>query len=138
MILNALYGTAVAKARGIEDPKVGILNVDGAQIVYRSLKQLEENGYEIAFGSTVRQEGGSILRGNDLIAGSVDVCVTDTLTGNVLVKVFSAYNTGGNYESLGWGYGPSVGEDWPYVISIISRASGSVIANAIILRPKLH
>ena len=132
MILNAIYGTAVAKARDIEYPKVGILNVDGAQIVYRSLKRLEENGYEITFGSTVRQEGGSILRGNDLIAGSVDVCVTDTLTGNVLVKVFSAYNTGGNYESLGWGYGPSVGEDWPYVISIISRASGApVIANAI-------
>jgi len=74
-----------------------------------------------------RQAGRrSILRGNDLIYGAVDVCVTDTLTGNVLVKVFGAYNTGGNYESLGWGYGPSVGEDWPYVISIISRGLWSL------------
>ena len=132
MILNAIYGIAVAKAKGIKDPTVGILNVDGAQLVYRSLKKLAEQGYGITFGSSVRQDGGPILRGNDLISGAVDVCVTDTLTGNVLVKVFGAYNTGGNYESLGWGYGPSVGEDWPYVISIISRASGAcVIANAI-------
>lgn len=132
MVLNAIYGIAVAKARGIKDPKVGILNVDGAQLVYRSLKRLAEQGYGITFGSSLRQDGGPILRGNDLIAGSVDICVTDTLTGNVLVKVFGAYNTGGNYESLGWGYGPSVGEDWPYVISIISRASGAcVIANSI-------
>jgi len=132
MVLNAIYGIAVAKARGIKDPKVGILNVDGAQLVYRSLKRLAEQGYGITFGSSLRQDGGPILRGNDLIAGSVDICITDTLTGNVLVKVFGAYNTGGNYESLGWGYGPSVGEDWPYVISIISRASGAcVIANSI-------
>lgn len=132
MVLNAIYGIAVAKARGIKDPKVGILNVDGAQLVYRSLKRLAEQGYGITFGNSLRQDGGPILRGNDLIAGSVDICVTDTLTGNVLVKVFGAYNTGGNYESLGWGYGPSVGEDWPYVISIISRASGAcVIANSI-------
>ncbi|MBC7322318.1 MAG: glycine reductase [Acetomicrobium sp.] len=134
MVLNAIYGIAVAKARGIEKPEVGILNVDGAQMVYRSLRKLAEGGYDITFGSSVRSDGGPILRGNDLIAGSVDVCVTDTLTGNVLVKIFSAYNTGGNYEALGWGYGPSVGEGWPYVISIISRASGAhVIANAIYL-----
>nr|WP_274703229.1 glycine/sarcosine/betaine reductase complex component C subunit alpha [Acetomicrobium hydrogeniformans] len=132
MVLNAVYGIAVAKARGIKKPEVGILNVDGAQMVYRSLRKLAEGGYDITFGSSVRSDGGPILRGNDLIAGSVDVCVIDTLTGNVLVKIFSAYNTGGNYEALGWGYGPSVGEGWPYVISIISRASGAhVIANAI-------
>ncbi|KRT35739.1 glycine/sarcosine/betaine reductase complex component C subunit alpha [Acetomicrobium hydrogeniformans] len=132
MVLNAIYGVAVAKARGIKKPEVGILNVDGAQMVYRSLRKLAEGGYDITFGSSVRSDGGPILRGNDLIAGSVDVCVTDTLTGNVLVKIFSAYNTGGNYEALGWGYGPSVGEGWGYVVSIISRASGAhVIANAI-------
>ncbi|SDX63311.1 Fatty acid/phospholipid biosynthesis enzyme [Acetomicrobium thermoterrenum DSM 13490] len=132
MVLNAIYGIAVAKARGIKKPEVGILNVDGAQMVYRSLRKLAEGGYDITFGSSVRSDGGPILRGNDLIAGSVDVCVTDTLTGNVVVKIFSAYNTGGNYEALGWGYGPSVGEGWGYVVSIISRASGAhVIANAI-------
>ena len=73
-----------------------------------------------------------MLRGNDILAGAVDVCVTDTLTGNVLMKMFSAYNTGGSYEALGWGYGPSAGEGWRQVVSIISRASGApVIAGAV-------
>ncbi|MFP4481429.1 MAG: glycine/sarcosine/betaine reductase complex component C subunit alpha [Thermovirgaceae bacterium] len=132
MVLNALYGVAVAKSAGIENPTVGILNVDGAQTVYRSLIQLKEKGYDLRFGESVRKDGGAVLRGNDILAGAVDVCVTDTLTGNVLMKLFSAYSTGGSYESLGWGYGPSVGKNWKHVVSIISRASGApVIANAI-------
>ena len=66
------------------------------------------------------------------MAGAVDVCVTDTLTGNVLVKMFSSFNTGGSYEATGWGYGPSCGEKWKKVVSIISRASGApVIAGAL-------
>jgi len=132
MIMNALYGIAVAKSIGIENPALGILNVDGAQMVYRSLKELNEKGYPVRFGESVRKDGGAVLRGNDILCGAVDVCVTDTLTGNVLMKFFSAYSTGGTYESLGWGYGPSVGKDWDHVVSIISRASGApVIANAI-------
>lgn len=132
MVFNALYAIAVAKSTGIENPTVGILNLDGAQTVYRCLRELAEKGYDICFGESVRKDGGAVLRGNDIIAGAVDVCVTDTLTGNVLVKLFSAYSTGGSYESLGWGYGPSVGKNWKYVVSIISRASGSpVIANSI-------
>ncbi|MBQ4418596.1 MAG: glycine reductase, partial [Synergistaceae bacterium] len=74
----------------------------------------------------------SVLRGNDILTGAVDICVTDTLTGNVLVKMFSSFTTGGSYESTGWGYGPSCGEGWKYVVSIVSRASGApVIANAL-------
>jgi len=58
--------------------------------------------------------------------------VTDTLTGNVLIKMFSAFTTGGGYESTGWGYGPSVGSEWPLIVSIISRASGApVISGAL-------
>lgn len=132
MVLNAVLGVAVAKALGKEDPTVGILNVEGAQTVFRALSQLRENGYKVTYGESVRKDGGAILRGNDLLAGAVDVCVTDTLTGNVLMKLFSSFTTGGAYESAGWGYGPSVGEGWPHVISIISRASGApVIARAL-------
>ena len=40
------------------------------------------------------------MRGNDLLAGAPDVMVTDTLTGNIFMKVFSSFTTGGNYESL--------------------------------------
>lgn len=132
MVRNALYGIAAAKSIGIQNPTVGILNVDGAQLAYKALTTLKEKGYPITFGASVRQDGGSILRGNDILAGAVDVCVADTLTGNVLMKMFSSYTTGGSYESMGWGYGPSAGEGWNKVISIISRASGvPVIAGAL-------
>ena len=69
--------------------------------------------------------------GNDLLIGT-DVMITDTLTGNLLMKVFSSYSTGGSYESLGFGYGPGIGEDYERIILILSRASGTpVVANAI-------
>jgi betaine reductase len=132
MLKNAIFGIAVGKALGKPEPKVGILNVEGAQTVFRALSQLKGAGYAVTYGESVRKDGGAILRGNDILAGAVDVCVADTLTGNVLMKLFSSFTTGGSYESLGWGYGPSVGEGWPHVISIISRASGApVIANAL-------
>ncbi len=132
MLRNAIYGVAVARALGNTDPSVGILNLEAAPSVQRALQKLKEKGYALRFGSSVRADGGALLRGNDILAGAADVCVTDTLTGNVLMKVFAAYSTGGAYESAGWGYGPSVGEGWPHVVSIISRASGApVIANAL-------
>ncbi len=132
MLYNAVYGIAVAKALGIENPSLGLLNLDAAPQVLRALGRMAEKGYSITFGQSQRKDGGSLLRGNDLLAGAVDVCVCDTLTGNVLTKVFGAFTTGGDYEAMGWGYGPSVGENWTKVVSIISRASGSpVIAQAI-------
>ena len=132
MLRNAIYGIAVAKALGIKNPTVGILNVDTAQPVVRALTHMKDKGYDITFGSSVRADGGSVLRGNDILTGAVDVCVTDTLTGNVLVKMFSSFTTGGSYEASGWGYGPSCGEGWKNVVSIVSRASGApVIANAL-------
>lgn len=132
MLLNAIYGIALAKALGIKSPTLGVLNLDAAPTVQRALSRLKENGYSLQFGSSVRADGGALLRGNDLLAGELDVCVTDSLTGNVLLKLFAAYTSGGAYESMGWGYGPSVGENWDHIISIISRASGApVIANAL-------
>ncbi len=111
---------------------VGVLNLDGAASAQRAMARLAERGYPITFAGSVRADGGSLLRGNDLLAGGADICVCDTLTGNVLMKLFSAFTTGGGYEAVGWGYGPSVGEGWGKVVSIISRASGApVIANAL-------
>ncbi|MBQ3645811.1 MAG: glycine reductase [Synergistaceae bacterium] len=134
MLRNAIYGIAVAKSLGIKNPTVGILNVDTAQPVFRALTHLKDKGYDITFGTSVRADGGSVLRGNDILTGAVDVCVTDTLTGNVLMKMFSSFTTGGSYEATGWGYGPSCGEGWKNVVSIVSRASGApVIANALSL-----
>ena len=132
LLRNAVLGMAVAKAMGLTSPSLGVLNLDAAPQVLRALNRMAERGYELRFGQSVRGDGGSLLRGNDLLRGAVDVCVTDTLTGNVLMKLFGAFTSGGAYETTGWGYGPSVGEGWNRVVSIISRASGApVIANAL-------
>lgn len=127
MIKNALHGIITAKALGIENPTVGILNVDGARQVERALKELKENGYDIEFAESVRSDGGCIMRGNDLLAAASDVMVMDTLTGNIMMKMFSSYTTGGSYESLGYGYGPGVGEGQGKIVCILSRASGSPV-----------
>ncbi len=132
MVKNGIYGIISAKAMGIKNPTVGILNVDGARQVERIFKELISNGYDINLTESTRADGGCVMRGNDLLAGTPDVMVTDTLTGNILMKVFSSYTTGGSYEALGYGYGPGIGEDYNRLVLIISRASGSpVIANAI-------
>lgn len=132
MIINGINGIITAKAMGIENPTLGILNLDGARQVERAFNQLNENGYKIDLVESARADGGSVLRGNDLLLGVADVMVTDTLTGNILMKVFSSYTSGGSYESSGYGYGPGIGEDYDRVILILSRASGSpVVANAI-------
>lgn len=132
MVKNALIGRAVARALGKKDPTLAVLNVEGAQAALRILRHLADDGYPLRFGSSGRSDGGALLRGNDLLSGAVDICLCDTLTGNVLVKLFSAFTTGGSRESLGWGYGPSAGEGWPSVVSIISRASGApVVAGAL-------
>ena len=44
MVRNAIYGIAVAKSIGKRNPTVGILNVEGAQLVFRALSQLKEKG----------------------------------------------------------------------------------------------
>ncbi|MBG0763581.1 MAG: glycine reductase, partial [Tissierellales bacterium] len=109
-----------------------ILNLDGARQVEIILKKLSSKGYNINFAESVRADKGLIMRGNDMLQGTADVLVTDTLTGNILMKVFSAYTTGGSYESLGYGYGPGIGEEFDNLILILSRASGvPVVANSI-------
>lgn len=132
MVKNAVYGIAVAKADGIESPTVGILNVEGARQVERHLNSMREKGYSFTWGSSQRSDGGQVLRGNDLILGSVDVLVTDTLTGNVLMKMFGSFNSGGNYETIGCGYGPGIGEDFERLILILSRASGMPVVSGAI------
>lgn len=127
MVKNALYGIITAKSLGIKNPTVGILNVDGARQVERVLKELRDNGYEIDFAESVRADGGCVMRGNDLLAAASDIMVMDTLMGNIMIKIFSSYTTGGSYESLGYGYGPGVGDGYEKIICILSRASGAPV-----------
>lgn len=132
LVRNALYGIATAKACGAAEPTVGLLNIDGARQAEIQLQRLHTNGYSIRFAASGRSDGGAVMRGNDLLMGSCDVMVADSLTGNILMKLFSSYTTGGSYESVGYGYGPGVGENFDKLIMIVSRASGaSVIRGAI-------
>ena len=125
MILNTIAGISVAKSLGIENPKVGILNIEGARKVENLLNELKENGYNIEFAQSGRADGGAVMRGNDLLAGTPDVMICDSLTGNLLVKMFSSFTTGGYYETVGAGYGPGIGEGYKYLVNIVSRASGA-------------
>jgi len=127
MVKNALYGIITAKAIGIERPTVGILNIDGARKVEGALKELKSKGYDINFSESVRSDGGVVMRGNDLLAAAADIMVMDSLTGNLMMKIFSAFNTGGSYEAIGFGYGPGVGENYDKIICILSRASGAPV-----------
>lgn len=132
MILNAVDGIIAAKACGVQNPTVGILNVDGARQTEMALKELKEGGYEFQWANSARADGGAVLRGNDVLQGTPDVLVPDSLTGNVLIKMLSAYTTGGSFEAAGFGYGPGIGRDYEKLILIISRASGApLIANAL-------
>ena len=71
------------------------------------------------------------MRGNDVLRGTPDIMVMDSLTGNVITKMLSSYTTGGSFEASGFGYGPGIGENYDKLIMIVSRASGApVIANA--------
>ena len=96
------------------------------------LRKLQSNGYDITFAESGRADGGCVMRGNDVLQASPDIMVTDSLTGNILVKMLSSFNTGGSFEATGFGYGPGIGEGYEQLVMIVSRASGApVIANAI-------
>lgn len=129
---NAVIGLAAAKACGIERPTVGILNIEGAHQAETALRQLKQNGYDLEFAESSRADGGCIMRGNDLLSGVCDVMVCDSLTGNIMQKMLSSFTTGGGYESIGYGYGPGLGEGFDKLVLIVSRASGApVIAGAL-------
>lgn len=132
MIKNAVSGIITAKACGIAEPTVGILNVDGARQAEMALNKLREGGYDFKWATSARADGGAVLRGNDVLMGTPDVMVMDSLTGNVMVKMLSSFTTGGTFESTGYGYGPGIGQGYENLVLIVSRASGApLIANAL-------
>lgn len=138
LIMNTIAGLATAKACGNPNPTVGILNLDGARQAEIALKELQSNGYDFTFAQSKRSDGGAILRGNDVLTGTPDVLVCDSLTGNVLTKMLAAYTSGGSYETVGFGYGPGIGEGYKQLVLIASRASGApLIANAIVFAAEL-
>jgi hypothetical protein len=135
LVKNALAGIAVAKAWGIREPVVGFLNLDGTLSALKTVRKLGESGYGTRLADSSR--GGSLLRGNDILKGSVDVIVCDSLSGNVVIKLLAGYSTGGVSEVTGAGYGPGVGGD-VQIVGIISRAtSAPVVAGALVFSAKM-
>ena len=133
LVLGALYGIIAAKSCGFDSPAVGILNIDGAHRAESCLRKLRDGGFPIEFADSARADGGVVMRGNDALLGTADVLVCDPLTGNVLMKMMSAFNSGGDRECFGYGYGPGIGKDARSPVMIVSRASDTpVILNAIV------
>ena len=127
MIKNAVSGIITAKACGVENPTVGILNVDGARQTEMALNQLKANGYEFTWAESARADSCAVVRGNDVLESTQGVLVTASL-----VKMLAVFTTGGSFESTGFGYGPGIGKGYDKLILIISRASGApLIANAL-------
>ena len=77
-----------------------------------ALNKLQENGYNFKWATSARADGGAVLRGNDVLLGTPDIMVMDSLTGNVMIKMLSSFTTGGTFESTGYGYGPGIGKGY--------------------------
>ena len=80
----ALIGAAYSKARGIQKPSIGILNIGSEalkgtselRLAYRELQNFKNAPFEFA---------GNI-EGTSVFDGNVDVLVTDGFTGNIFLK----------------------------------------------------
>ena len=71
------------------------------------------------------------MRGNDVLQASPDILVTDSLTGNILVRCF-LLSTQAEALRQQIRICPGIGEGYDELVMIVSRASGApVIANAI-------
>ncbi len=85
LVQFALMGTVFARAvLGVEEPTVALLNIGtealkGDEIVQEAARRLRDGELPIRF------EG--FVEGTGLMAGTVDVVVTDGFTGNVALKV---------------------------------------------------
>jgi len=67
LLRNTITAIATAKACGIPHPTVGILNIEGANTLARNLQALRDNGYDVRFTESARADGGTVMRGNDLL-----------------------------------------------------------------------
>lgn len=85
LVQFALMGTVFARAvLGVEDPSVALLNIGtealkGDEVVQEAARRLRNGELPVRF------EG--FVEGTGLMAGTVDVVVTDGFTGNVALKV---------------------------------------------------
>ena len=78
----ALMGAVVAEVHfGLEQPRVGLLNIGEEEVKGR---ELEQRAFELLEATPVNFVGN--VEGRDLSSDAVDVLVTDGFTGNVVLK----------------------------------------------------
>ena len=84
LVQFAMLGTAYARIRlGIESPRVGLLTI-GEEAGKGN--KLTRRAYELLAGDVEGVQFAGNVEGSDLLAGKVDVVVTDGFTGNVALK----------------------------------------------------
>jgi glycerol-3-phosphate acyltransferase PlsX len=84
LVQFATLGTAYARIRlGIESPRVGLLTI-GEEAGKGN--KLTRRAHELLSGDVEGVEFAGNVEGSDLLAGKVDVVVTDGFTGNVALK----------------------------------------------------
>ena len=67
MIRNSIHGIIAAKACGITNPSLGIINVEGARQVEKALLKLQNGGYDINFSTSSRSDGGIVINDENFI-----------------------------------------------------------------------
>lgn len=95
LVAHASLGTAYARALGVADPRVGLLNVGEEP---GKGDQLRKDAFVALSEAPIRFVGN--VEGHDVaLGGKADVVVTDGFTGNVLLKaVEGAVRRGGGEE----------------------------------------
>jgi glycerol-3-phosphate acyltransferase PlsX len=84
LVQFATLGTAYARIRlGIESPRVGLLTI-GEEAGKGN--KLTRRAYELLSGDVEGIDFAGNIEGGDLLAGTIDVVVTDGFTGNVALK----------------------------------------------------
>ncbi len=81
----ALLGISHQRARGVQNPKVGLLNIGresikGTSVLQKTYKELEQSSKEMGFTFLGNIEG------KESFEGELDVLVTDGFTGNIFLK----------------------------------------------------
>ncbi|NGX45119.1 MAG: Phosphate acyltransferase [Chlamydiae bacterium] len=88
LVQSAIMGIAYQKARGVEHPTVGLLNIGeeerkGTPELQKAYKQLQELNHNTPVDAPVFLGN---VEGKDVFHGNIDVLVTDGFTGNVFLK----------------------------------------------------
>ena len=133
MVRGAIAGIITAKACGVEQPAVGLLNIDGARQAEGILKKLNEQGYQSPSPNPPGQAADA-LRGNDVLAGS-----SDGGDGQPDRQYSSSRCCPPLPAAASMGPGrrcPGIGESYDRLVAIVSRASGAAMVTPCPTQPR--